>query len=184
MAAGPNALRESGPNRKHAFEVALTQAGSPDPRNDRFCITSSCPRQLVYSRCQQQLRLLVSLAANHDGPGHPRDPVGERNCSHLCGSARHYSCEPRSRRAVLSRISNDGHSASNQQPSQVAIALLGDTAEPLLAAGRMLVRTQPDPGGNVASCSALLPVANLVNQRGGHNRANAWDLLQPPAFLT
>ena len=24
---------------------AMTQAGSPDPRNDRLCITSSCPRQ-------------------------------------------------------------------------------------------------------------------------------------------
>jgi hypothetical protein len=25
----------------------MTQAGSPDPRNDRICITSSCPRQFV-----------------------------------------------------------------------------------------------------------------------------------------
>jgi hypothetical protein len=47
MAAGPNALRGSGPNRKLALESALTQAGSPDPRNDRICITSSCPRQFV-----------------------------------------------------------------------------------------------------------------------------------------
>jgi hypothetical protein len=47
VAAGPNALRGSGPNRKHAFKDAMTQAGSPDPRNDRICITSSCPRQLV-----------------------------------------------------------------------------------------------------------------------------------------
>ena len=46
MAAGPNALRGSGPNPSHAFEDALTQAGSPDPRNDRICITSSCPRQI------------------------------------------------------------------------------------------------------------------------------------------
>jgi len=47
LAAGPNALRGSGPNRKDALGGALTQAGSPDPRNDRFCITSSCPRQSV-----------------------------------------------------------------------------------------------------------------------------------------
>ena len=47
MAAGPNALRGSGPNRKHAFEDAMTQAGSPDPRNDRVCITSLCPRQFL-----------------------------------------------------------------------------------------------------------------------------------------
>jgi hypothetical protein len=49
-AAGLNALRGSGPNL--AFEDALTLAGSPDPRNDRVCITSLCPRQfLVTSAC-------------------------------------------------------------------------------------------------------------------------------------
>ena len=31
MAAGHNALRGPGPNRKHAFKDALTHAGSPDP---------------------------------------------------------------------------------------------------------------------------------------------------------
>jgi hypothetical protein len=31
VAAGHNALRGSGPNRKHAFRDAMTQAGSPDP---------------------------------------------------------------------------------------------------------------------------------------------------------
>ena len=36
------------PNKNAHFRArALTQAGSPDPRNDRICITSSCPRQLV-----------------------------------------------------------------------------------------------------------------------------------------
>src|SRR5437764_4205771 len=39
-AAGHNALRGSGPNRKHAFKDALTHAGSPDPRID-LVITSS-----------------------------------------------------------------------------------------------------------------------------------------------
>src|SRR6516225_5060907 len=37
------------PNKiAHFGRGALTQAGSPDPRNDRICITSSCPRQLVF----------------------------------------------------------------------------------------------------------------------------------------
>jgi CheY-like chemotaxis protein len=71
MAAGPNALRGSGSNRKPALESALTQADSPDPRNDRICITSSCPRQLVLPiyplACrQQQFRLLVSLSPVQD----------------------------------------------------------------------------------------------------------------------
>src|SRR5262249_39439470 len=51
------ALRGSGPNPSHAFEDALTLAGSPDPRNDRVCITSLCPRQfLVTSACRQLRR--------------------------------------------------------------------------------------------------------------------------------
>src|SRR6266478_7855909 len=48
VAAGPNALRGSGPKQSRALRrSALTQTGSPDPRNDRICIMSSCPRQLV-----------------------------------------------------------------------------------------------------------------------------------------
>ena len=36
------------PNKLTHFRGgALTHAGSPDPRNNRICITSSCPRQLV-----------------------------------------------------------------------------------------------------------------------------------------
>ena len=31
----------------HALRSAMTQAGSPDPRNDPVCIMSSCPRQLI-----------------------------------------------------------------------------------------------------------------------------------------
>ena len=44
--------------RKHPHKMAdlgsgaLTQAGSPDPRNDRICITSSCPRQSCRFRCR------------------------------------------------------------------------------------------------------------------------------------
>ena len=51
VAAGPNALRGSGPNPSRAFDNAMTLAGSPDPRNDRICITSSCPRQFVEAFC-------------------------------------------------------------------------------------------------------------------------------------
>src|SRR6516162_8882809 len=117
----------------------MTQTGSPDPRIDLVCITSSCPRQLVYSRCQQQLRFCVSLAANHDCPSHPCNLVGESNCRHLCRSATHYSCEPGSPRAVLSRVANDRHSTGDEEPSQIAIALFGDAAEPLFATGRVLL---------------------------------------------
>ena len=59
------ALRGSGPNPSHAFEDALTLAGSPDPRNDRVCITSLCPRQFLMTFC---LLLTVTSPATTSAP--------------------------------------------------------------------------------------------------------------------
>src|SRR5215467_2363751 len=162
----------------------MTQAGSPNPRNDRFCITSSCPRQLVYSRCLQQLRFFVSLSANHDRPGHPCNLVGEGNGRHLCWSAIHYSGEPRSFGAVRSCVANDRHRPGDEEPSQVTIALFGDAAEPFLAAGRVLLGYQTDPGGKIAPRAECSPVADLGNQSRGDDRTDAWDLLEPSALFT
>src|SRR3974390_999790 len=66
VAAGPNALRGSGPNRLPALEGAMTQAGSPDPRNDRICITSSCPRHVWTAPWQE----LSDVSAALVGCGH------------------------------------------------------------------------------------------------------------------
>src|SRR5215475_13908025 len=130
MAAGPNTLRGSGPNPSHAFEDAMTQAGSPDPRNDRVCITSLCPRQfLVTSACRQlsrrqQLRLLEALAAHHHGPGHPCNFVSKCNGSDLDRPTVHQTSEPGPLRPVLASISDDSHRAGDEQPAQMSIALL------------------------------------------------------------
>jgi hypothetical protein len=62
-AAGHNALRGSGPNRKHAFKDALTHTGSPNPRIDLVCITSSCPRQFLRSFSSQVGSGFTSLVA-------------------------------------------------------------------------------------------------------------------------
>ena len=127
LAAGPNALRGSGPNRSHAFEDALTQAGSPDPRNDRVCITSLCPRQFLrfcQLRCRQQLRLLELLAAHHHGPRHSCDSVSKCNRSDFDRPTIHQAHQPEPLRAVLARIADDGHRTGDEQPAQMSIALL------------------------------------------------------------
>ena len=127
VAAGPNALRGSGPNRSHALEGALTQTGSPDPRNDRICITSSCPCQFVEAlglpRCRQQFWFLEGFCADHHRPGHACDLIGKRNSGNLDRPALHDTRKPEPPRAVLSRISYNGHGACNEQPSQVPITL-------------------------------------------------------------
>ena len=108
----------------------MTQAGSPNPRNDRICITSSCPRQFGVAflplplLCRQQSRLLEALSAHHHGPGHTCDLVGQRDSSDLDRPAFHNTRKPKPLRAVLPRISDDRHGAGDEQPSQISIALL------------------------------------------------------------
>src|SRR5476649_1055369 len=133
---------------------------------------------------QRQLWLLVSLAPDHDGPGHPRNLVGERHGRHFRGTALHQPAEPGTLLgAVLARVANDGHCPDHQQPPQISIALLGDAAEPVLAAGAVLLGHQSDPGSKTAPRCECLPVADLSNQGGGADRANAWYFRQPPACL-
>src|SRR5262245_10585591 len=129
LAAGPNALRGSGPNRKHAFEDAMTQAGSPDPRNDRVCITSLCPRQFLLFPVRKlsrllRLRIIEPLTAHHHGPGHARYFVSKRNGSDLDRPTVHQASEPGPLRAVLAGISDHSHGADDEQPAQMSIALL------------------------------------------------------------
>src|SRR5262245_17697283 len=189
MAAGPNALRGSGPNPSHAFEDAMTQAGSPDPRNDRVCITSLCPRQFLVTsafrqlRRRQQLRLLESLAAHHHGPRHACDFVSKCNGSDLDRPTPHQTSEPRPFCAVLACISDDGHGAGHEQPAQMSIALFRDAAQSLFAAGRMLSRHQADPCSKTAAGRERLPISDLGHQRGSDNWTNARDFLQPSAFF-
>ena len=121
VAAGPNALRGSGPNRSHAFGSAMTLAGSPDPRNDRICITSSCPRQFVGASAG------VGYAAQGSNLGSlKRSPrtimaqairailLASATAATLIGRRPHKASKPRPFCAVLSRISDDSHSAGDE----------------------------------------------------------------------
>lgn len=48
-------------------------------------------------------------------------------------------------------VTDDGERADNQQLAQVSVALLGDAAEPLIAATGVLLRHESDPGREVAT---------------------------------
>src|SRR6266508_2111059 len=71
-------------------------------------------------------------------PSHARHLVGERNCHDLEGSSRQKLREPGIFFGVLLRVAQDRMSANDENASQIAIALLGDRPELLLAAGRIL----------------------------------------------
>src|SRR5678815_5278218 len=89
---------------------------------------------------------LVALALGHYRPGHPGELVGERDGRDLGGSPRQQRREPGPvPGAVDLGISDDSECPSREQTAQIAIASLGDIAEPLLAAARVLLRHQPNP---------------------------------------
>src|SRR5450759_65561 len=94
----------------------------------------------------------VALAPGHHGPGHAGNLVGERDGGDL-GRASYQQCrEPRPMLgAVDLGIADDAERAGHEQAAQIAVTLLADTAEPVLAPARVLLRHEPDPGREVAA---------------------------------
>ena len=94
---------------------------------------------------------IVSLASCHDGPGDARHLVGERHSNKLERLPGQQRSRPiRQRRfgfAALDPVEGS-MSPHHQQAPEIVVAHLRDTSEPRLAACRMLLRHQPEPGGN------------------------------------
>ena len=63
--------------------------------------------------------------------------------------------------------------ADHKELSQIPVAHLGDAAEPVLAAARVLRRCQPEPGGKLSTRAELSRIGNRGGQRCGADRANA-----------
>src|SRR5262249_34462687 len=132
----------------------------------------------------QQRRLLDPPPAHQNGPSDACVFVSKRNGSALDRPPLHQMSEPQPLRAVLARISDDSHGAGDEQPAQMSIALLRDPAKSLFAPGRMLSGHQADPRSKTAARRELLPISHLSHQRGGDDRADTGDFLQPSAFFT
>src|ERR1700757_915838 len=104
------------------------------------------------SLCRQRDGLLVALTLGHHGPRHSCDLVGQRDRGDLRRSPRQQCGEPGPMfGAVDFGIADHRQRAGCEQTAQVAIALLADTAELVLAPARALLRHEPDPGREVSS---------------------------------
>src|SRR4029077_5683390 len=126
---------------------------------------------------------LLAFAFYHDGPGHSGDLVGKRDRGDLGWPASQQRREPGPLGAMDLGITDDRGAPSREQAAQIAIALLADTAEPVLAAARVLLRHEPDPGREVPPRSEGLRVCNTGDQSGGQRRADAGYLIEPSARL-
>ncbi len=85
MAAGPNAIRGSGPKSQARARGTLAKAGSPDPRFDRLCITSHSPCQTLdllfrfRALGRAGRRFAICPASHEQNPGDAGHLIGERH---------------------------------------------------------------------------------------------------------
>src|SRR5262245_47276966 len=96
--------------------------------------------------------LLITLAPGHHGPGHPRDLVGQRDRGDLRRSPSQQCCKPGAMLGSVDLgIADDGECTGHEQAAQIAVTLLADTAESVLAPARVLLRHEPNPSREVTS---------------------------------
>src|SRR5258705_10086201 len=111
---------------------------------------AGCPaRSRLPRKCDG---LLVTLTLGHHGPGHPCNLVGKRDGGDLRRPPPQQRREPGPMpRAMDLGVANDGECSGHEQAAQIAVPLFADTAEPFLAPTRVLLRNEPNPGGEVTS---------------------------------
>src|SRR5450631_2800013 len=86
----------------------------------------------------------------HITPVVRRNLVGKRDGGNLGWLSRQQRREPGPMLGAMDLgVADDGERTGHEQAAQIAVTLLADTAEPVLAPARMLFRHEPDPGREV-----------------------------------
>src|SRR5215207_6782205 len=116
-----------------------------------LAIRLSCSAVASGSYCQaslggcSKLRRSIVSSLGHDRPSDARHLVGNGNGDELGRLLGQQPHDPGMLLRLLPGVSNNGCCTDDEQPSEIAISLLGDAAEPLPAPRRMLPRHKSDP---------------------------------------
>ena len=81
----------------------------------------------------------------------------------------------------MARVSQHCAGSDHQNSSQIAIAPFRDRPELLFAASRVFARHEPDPGREVTTRSKNLRIRDGRCDRGGSDKTNSGDALEPLA---
>src|SRR3990172_3324348 len=155
MTAGHNALRGSGSRSKARIRRCTGTCGlsrSPDRpalRYVLFALPTFTSRRMAgaISLRRKGDGFFVTLALGHHGPSHSGDLVGKCDGSDLRWSPGQQRRKPGPMLCAMELgIADHGERAGGEQAAQIAIALLADAAEPVLAPARVLLGHEPDPG--------------------------------------
>jgi hypothetical protein len=113
-------------------------------RLSRSAVASRSHCQASLGGCSK-LRRSVASSLGHDRPSNARHLVGNGNGDELGRLLGQQPDDPGMLLRMLPGVSNNRCCTDDEQPSKIAISLLGDAAEPLLAPRRVLPRHKSDP---------------------------------------
>ena len=122
---------------------------------------------------------LVTFTLGHHGPGHSGDLVGKRDGGDLRRPPSQQCCEPGPMLGAMDLgIADDGECTGHEQAAQIAVTLFADTAEPVLAPARVLLRNEPNPSREVTSRSEGPGVSNTRDQSGRQHRTDPGNVMK------
>jgi len=116
-----------------------------------LAIRLSCSAVASPPHCQassggcSKLRPAIVSSLGHDCPSDARHLVGNGNGDELGRLPGQQPYDPGMLLRMPSGVLNNCCCTDDEQPSEIAISLLGDAAEPLLATRRVLPRHKSDP---------------------------------------
>jgi hypothetical protein len=116
-----------------------------------LAIRLSCSAVASRSHCQassggcSKLRRSIVPSFGHDRPSDARHLVGNGNGDELGRLPGQQPYDPGMLLRMPPGVLNNGCCTDHEQPSKIAISLLGNAAEPLLATCRVLPRHKSDP---------------------------------------
>src|SRR3954470_5497795 len=118
----------------------------------------------------------VHLFAGQDLPADPDHLVGERDDRDVPMAASFHLPKPLAEiRAVSLHMQVERVGALDKKLAQVRVPALAYPAHRRLAAGRVLSRDEPEPGGHPASARKHATVPDRGDDGGCDHRPDAWD---------
>src|SRR5882757_3971388 len=154
-----------------------------------LAIRLSCSGVASRSHCQassggcSKLRRSIASSLGHDRPSDARHLVGNRNGDELRRLLGQQPHDPGMLLRMLPSVSNNGCCTDDEQPSEIAIPLLGDAAEPLLATRRVLPRHKSDPCRKVSTGFEVARVCDSGSDGRGPDHAYPGHGLEAAAHI-
>ena len=149
------------------------------------------PCSAVASRCHCQassggsskFRRSIVSTLGHDRPSDARHLVGNGNGDELGRLLGQQPHDPGMLLRMLPGVSNNGCCSDDEQPSEIAVSLLGDAAEPLPATRRVLSRHKSDPCRKIPTGFEVTRVGDSGSDGRGPDHAYPGHGLEAAAHI-